>query len=150
MCEDVRIFSFSNSLVEIPARRGFALMEAIKNSQPHLGTPLGAAVKNAPAGDRPIVVTDEQSQDPVHPDAGPEPALLEIAEASPGLVRLAIEKARLGVEVEGQHDGALLAIRPPVAHGMSPLGGAPLERCPAAAYTSPRRIAGTMTATEGA
>ncbi len=33
--EKVAVFSFSNSLVEVPARRGFALRDAIDKSQPH-------------------------------------------------------------------------------------------------------------------
>jgi hypothetical protein len=52
----------------VPARRGFALRDAIYNSQPHGSTYLGAAVdlinQNRP-GDRLIVITDEQSHDVV-------------------------------------------------------------------------------------
>lgn len=70
MCEDVRVFSFSSRLVEVPARRGFALGEAIVRSQPSNGTLLGAAVANAPMADRMIAVTDEESQDPVGPPKG--------------------------------------------------------------------------------
>lgn len=72
LCEDVRVFTFSNDTVEVPARRGFALRDAIKASQPHGGTALGAsvaAVATVPQ-DRLIVFTDEQSSDPV----GPPPA----------------------------------------------------------------------------
>ncbi len=42
--EKVAVFSFSNSLVEVPARRGFALRDAIDKSQPHSATYLGRAV----------------------------------------------------------------------------------------------------------
>lgn len=70
-CADVRVFKFGNYLpVEVAPRRGFALRDAlgIANS----GTRLGAAVdwcnRNAPC-DRLIVLTDEESQDPV---AGPK------------------------------------------------------------------------------
>jgi hypothetical protein len=62
---NVRVFAFSTSHAEIPARRGFALRDAIKNSMPHSSTNLGAAVMAMPACDRLIVVTDEQSQDVV-------------------------------------------------------------------------------------
>lgn len=45
ICEQVDIFTFSDKLVQIPARRGFALRDAAVNSQQHSGTPLGLAVK---------------------------------------------------------------------------------------------------------
>ena len=44
MFEELRVFTFSNSLVEVPGRRGFALRDAITGSQPHGGTELGKAV----------------------------------------------------------------------------------------------------------
>lgn len=88
MCEDCLIFTFSHRLVEIPSRRGFALRDSIKTSQPSLGTYIGAAVTavTAPAGrrvpvgtnlnvriegkgvtdiDRILIITDEQSSDRV-------------------------------------------------------------------------------------
>jgi 60 kDa SS-A/Ro ribonucleoprotein len=65
MFEDLRVFTFSNELVEVPGRRGFALRDAITGSQPHGGTELGKAVGSLPARDRLIVITDEQSHDPV-------------------------------------------------------------------------------------
>src|SRR6185369_4743710 len=40
---EVAVFSFSDSLVEVPARRGFALRDAIDTSQRHNGTYLGKA-----------------------------------------------------------------------------------------------------------
>jgi hypothetical protein len=46
VCEDVVIYSFSMKLVQIPARRGFALRDAILSSQEHSGTPLGLAIKS--------------------------------------------------------------------------------------------------------
>lgn len=74
VCEDVAIYSFSNQVVAIPDRRGFALAQAIEQSQPHGGTPLGAAiieaVKQADKGDRLIVFTDEQAADRVGPPLG--------------------------------------------------------------------------------
>ena len=66
--EKVAVFSFSNSLVEVPARRGFALRDAIDKSQPHSATYLGKAVTelNQKHGDdRLIVITDEQAHDTV-------------------------------------------------------------------------------------
>lgn len=73
VCEVVSIYSFSNNVVAIPDRRGFALAEAIEKSQPHGGTPLGAAieaVRQHDKADRLIVFTDEQSQDRVGPPIG--------------------------------------------------------------------------------
>ena len=65
MFEDLQVFTFSNSMVEVPGRRGFALRDAVTNSQPHGGTELGKAVGALPPRDRLIVITDEQSHDPV-------------------------------------------------------------------------------------
>lgn len=68
MFQDVRVFTFSEKLVEVPARRGFALRDAIKNSQDHSLTHLGAAVETLNKNveyDRLIVFTDEQSADSV-------------------------------------------------------------------------------------
>ena len=66
LAEDVEIYSFSDVVKRIPARRGFALRDAIDASQPHGGTQLGKAV-NALRGsyDRLIVITDEQAHDSV-------------------------------------------------------------------------------------
>lgn len=68
MCDNVRVFTFSNHGVEVPPRNGFALADAIRSSQPHGGTRLGAAVRGLEDEvemDRLIVITDEQSHDPV-------------------------------------------------------------------------------------
>ena len=66
--EKVGVFSFSNELVEVPARRGFALRDAIDASQQHGATYLGKAVgalKQREHYDRLIVITDEQAHDSV-------------------------------------------------------------------------------------
>ncbi|WP_061026478.1 TROVE domain-containing protein [Bradyrhizobium sp. CCH5-F6] len=69
ICDEVEIFTFSNEVVKVPPRRGFALRDAIINSQPHGGTYLGkAGTEIDRKGDRLIVFTDEQSHDQV-----PEP-----------------------------------------------------------------------------
>lgn len=87
VCDNVRIFTFSEKLVEIPNRRGFALRDAIIKSQPHRGTYLGSSVRSIyglkaddkdsywhrrlkfePLNlnpDRLIVFTDEQSHDKI-------------------------------------------------------------------------------------
>lgn len=65
---DRRVFTFSHQVVEVPPRLGMAGVDAIVRSQPHGGTYLGAAVAAINAQvphDRLIVVTDEQSHDPV-------------------------------------------------------------------------------------
>jgi 60 kDa SS-A/Ro ribonucleoprotein len=66
VCEAVEVYSFSDSLVRVPARRGFALRDAIVSSQAHGGTQLGHALGSLrEAYDRIIVITDEQSHDRV-------------------------------------------------------------------------------------
>jgi hypothetical protein len=67
--EEFAIATFSDTCVEIPARRGFALRDAIVGSQAHSGTYLKRALtelreKREWRGlDRVIAITDEQSHD---------------------------------------------------------------------------------------
>jgi fructose-specific component phosphotransferase system IIB-like protein len=64
--EKVAVFSFSDELVEVPARRGFALRDAIDRSQSHSSTQLGQAIDDLnrkQSYDRLIVITDEQAHD---------------------------------------------------------------------------------------
>jgi 60 kDa SS-A/Ro ribonucleoprotein len=66
---NVRMFSFSDNLVEVPPRRGMAGIDALNNSQAHSGTRLFDAIAAANEKityDRIIVITDEQS----HPASG--------------------------------------------------------------------------------
>lgn len=71
ICEDVEIFTFSTEVRKVPPRRGFALRDAIVQSQPHGGTLLGKAVNEVDRRDvRLIVLTDEQSQDQVSAPKG--------------------------------------------------------------------------------
>jgi 60 kDa SS-A/Ro ribonucleoprotein len=71
VCDEVEIFTFSQNVVKIPPRRGFALRDAIINSQPHASTFLGKAVTEIDRkGDRLIVFTDEQSHDKVSSPKG--------------------------------------------------------------------------------
>jgi hypothetical protein len=66
VCDEVEIFTFSQDAVKVPPRRGFALRDAIINSQPHGSTYLGKAVTQIDRkADRLIVFTDEQSHDQV-------------------------------------------------------------------------------------
>jgi hypothetical protein len=68
LCADVEVMTFSTQVIQVPARRGFALRDAIVNSQQHGGTYLGAAVaaiNGRREYDRLVVLTDEQSADRV-------------------------------------------------------------------------------------
>jgi TROVE domain len=66
IAEKVSVYSFSDDLVLVPARRGFTLRDAINSSQRHNGTYLGKALgKITEPYDRLIVITDEQSHDAV-------------------------------------------------------------------------------------
>ena len=94
LCQRVDIVTFSNNVVRVAPRRGFALRDAINTSQPSGGTYLGNAIKvvyergtftlntwgwgihnNRIQGfglrpDRLIVITDEQSHDRVQDPLG--------------------------------------------------------------------------------
>lgn len=78
---DVRVFSFSNDVKEVPARKGLAGIDAIVRSQPHGGTYLGKAVErvNALKHDRLIVITDEQSHDAVPDPVAKHGYLINVA-----------------------------------------------------------------------
>lgn len=68
IAEDINVYAFHNQFFDIPARRGFALRDAIKSNGTG-GTYLGAAINKVQAKnpdlDRIIVFTDEQSHDTV-------------------------------------------------------------------------------------
>lgn len=80
---NVRVFTFSSKVVEVPPRRGMAGVSAIKKSQSHLGTELGAAVRhiNAIEHDRLIVITDEQASAPVGPASASRAYMINVASA---------------------------------------------------------------------
>lgn len=67
VCDEVEIFTFSDSITQVAPRHGFALRDAMHQSQPHSGTYLGNAVTviNRADYDRLIIITDEQSADAV-------------------------------------------------------------------------------------
>jgi 60 kDa SS-A/Ro ribonucleoprotein len=87
--EDLRVFTFSHDLREVPPRVGMAGIDAVIRSQPHGGTYLGGALTAlnhlmSPA-DRLIVITDEQSADAV-PDPKPRRAyMINVASAKNGV-----------------------------------------------------------------
>jgi hypothetical protein len=77
-----RIFTFSDEVKEVAPRRGMAGIEAIKLSQPQQRTFLGRALVqlDPPMDHRLIVITDEQSHDPVpQPAAGSKAYLINVA-----------------------------------------------------------------------
>jgi hypothetical protein len=87
ICESVDVYTFSQSTVAVPARRGFALRDAINASQPHSTTYLGAAIQHADnAGhyDRLNVLTDEQSHDAV-PDPHGRAYIINVASERNGV-----------------------------------------------------------------
>jgi hypothetical protein len=71
IAERATIYTFSDKLVEVPARHGFALRDAIDASQPHSGTYLGTALAALQEPyERLIIITDEQAHDKVPPPQG--------------------------------------------------------------------------------
>ena len=90
VCESVRVFTFSNGLVEIPNLRGLPLIQNIGNSQPHQGTYLAntlqALFRQVSGAQRVIVVTDEQTHDGiVPPPDGAHGYIVNVAPYRPGL-----------------------------------------------------------------
>lgn len=95
MCEGVEVFTFSSALVAVPPRRGFALRDAVTNSQSHASTELGKALNALTmAHDRIIVITDEQSSDQV---SGPK--------AKGYMINVASEKNGVGYGAWSHIDG---------------------------------------------
>jgi hypothetical protein len=85
IAEKVSIYTFSNVAKLIPPRRGFALRDAMEQSQPHQGTYLGAALDAvAERYDRIIVITDEQSHDRIAAPRG-KGYVINIASARNGV-----------------------------------------------------------------
>jgi len=84
---NVRVFTFSQVLQEVPARRGMAGVDAIIRSQAHMGTYLGRAVAeiNRIPHDRLIVVTDEQSHDAVGAPQAKHAYMINVASSERGV-----------------------------------------------------------------
>ncbi len=71
IAEKMMVYTFSDKLVKVPPRRGFALRDALEASQPHQGTLLGQALTGITEEyDRILVMTDEQAHDRVPPPRG--------------------------------------------------------------------------------
>lgn len=85
LCEEVSIFTFSENTVRIAPRRGFALRDAMENSQPHMGTYLGRALEEVGTDyARIVVLTDEQSHDRV-PAPNGKGYMINVASARNGV-----------------------------------------------------------------
>jgi hypothetical protein len=86
VCESASILTFSNGIVQVPPRRGFALRDAVVNSQAHSGTYLGQTVRHCMQfeSERIIVISDEQTADPV-PDADRKAYMVNVASAKNGV-----------------------------------------------------------------
>lgn len=87
VCEQPRVFTFSDSLIEVPPYAGLALVETIRHSQPHSSTYLGQAVSllNSQSLDRLIVITDEQSHDRVPHPTAPRGYVINVASNQRGV-----------------------------------------------------------------
>jgi len=90
-CDEVRLFTFSNRVVEVPPARGLELVDLIENSQPHGGTWLRKAVEELSSNatlqnyDRIVVLTDEQSHDGLGRLSWPRGYVVNLAPYRPGL-----------------------------------------------------------------
>jgi len=87
-CDDLRVFSFSNHIVEVPPRRGMAGVDAIIRSQSHQGTNLGGAIKAINEQiqyERLIVITDEQSGTHVPDPVSKRAYMINVASARNGV-----------------------------------------------------------------
>lgn len=85
-----RVFSFSNSLVEVPARKGMAGVDAVLKSQHHSGTQLIDAIRQVNAKvkyDRIIVISDEQAASDKNrlPDPNGKGYMINVASAKNGI-----------------------------------------------------------------
>jgi hypothetical protein len=85
IAEKVSVYTFSDETKRIPARRGFALRDAMESSLRHGGTRLGAALDSIKDDyDRIVVVTDEQSHDRVSAPKG-RGYMINVASAKNGV-----------------------------------------------------------------
>lgn len=85
--ESLRVFSFSADVIEVPARRGMAGVDAVIRSQTHSVTYLDEAVRlvNALPHDRLIVITDEQAAGPVRTPLAKDAYMINVASYQNGI-----------------------------------------------------------------
>jgi TROVE domain len=85
IADKLSVYSFSDELVLVPSRRGFALRDAINASQRHNGTYLGKGLSGINEQyDRLIVITDEQSHDAL-PNPSTRAYLINVASNQNGV-----------------------------------------------------------------
>ena len=85
IAEKVSVYTFSDTAKLIAPRRGFALRDAMEQSQPHSSTQLGTALEMIREKyDRIIVITDEQSHDRVPAPKG-KGYVINVASAKNGV-----------------------------------------------------------------
>lgn len=90
VCEDFEVYTFSDTLVRVAPRKGFALADALKTSQRNSGTRLGQAIESLQANskyDRLIVISDEASKDPVGSPKTNKGYILNVASYENGVNR---------------------------------------------------------------
>lgn len=87
VCEEVEILAFASAVGEVPPRRGFALGDAIAKATPSNGTLLGKAIGivNGRIHDRLIVISDEESQDPVGAPKARQAYMINVASSKNGV-----------------------------------------------------------------
>lgn len=87
ICDDVEVWAFAKECAIVPSRRGFALADAVLKAVPLNGTLLGRAIRTVSGRyDRLIVVTDEESQDPVgDPDHGKSAFMINVSSSRNGV-----------------------------------------------------------------
>lgn len=90
-CTELRVATFSNDVVIVPPRRGFAFRDAIVNSQIHSRTYLKSALVDLHDNhgwdtlDRVIVITDEQSHDGVRTGWAPWSYMINVGSYKNGV-----------------------------------------------------------------
>jgi hypothetical protein len=91
--EELRLSTFSDACLALPARRGFALRDAIAASQAHSGTCLKHALTAVQAWkdwrdvERVVVITDERSHDGIPPAWTKKAYVINVAPYQSGLSR---------------------------------------------------------------
>lgn len=85
--EDVRTFSFSTHVMEVPRRIGMAGVDALRSSQHHGGTNLDAAIEhiNRLPHDRLVVISDEQFSGRVRAPVAERAYMINVASAQNGV-----------------------------------------------------------------
>lgn len=84
---DIRVFTFSDRVVEVPPRRGMAGVDAVLRSQSHMGTDLRRALDevNRIKHDRLIVITDEQTHTSIKDPVADNSYMINVASARNGV-----------------------------------------------------------------